>query len=69
MYGEMRPGSHDVGEYARRAAKYVVLQFYAFVHRHVILNADAVAYLYVIRYIHILSQRAVFSDNRSFLDM
>ena len=65
----MRPGSDDIGEYAGGAAEYVVLQLYAFVHRYVVLDADAVAYLYVIRYIHILSQRAVFSDNRSFLDM
>lgn len=69
VYGEMRPWSNDVGKHAGRAAEYVVLQLHAFVNRHVVLDAHAVAHFYVIRYVHVLPQRTVLSDNRSLLNM
>ena len=59
MHRKMRPRSTHVREYARRATKHVILQFYAFVDGYVVLDTDAVSDPDVVRDIDILSQRTV----------
>ena len=69
MHRKMRPRGTHIREYARRAAKHVILQFYAFVDGYVVLDTDAVSDPDVVRDIDILSQRTVAPDDGSFLNM
>ena len=69
MHRKMRPRGTHIREYARRAAKHVILQFYAFVDGYVVLDTDAVSNPDVVRDIDILSQRTVAPDDGSFLNV
>ena len=69
MYGKMGARCSHIGEYAARAAEHIVLNLNAFVDGDVVLHTNIVANLYVIAYVDILSERAVFTNYRTFLDM
>ena len=69
MYREMRPRCTHIREYARRAAEYVVLQFYAFVDGYVVLDTDTVSDPDIVRNIDILSQRTITPNDGSFLNV
>ena len=69
MHREMRPRCTYIREYARRAAEYVVLQFYAFVDGYVVLDTDTVSDPDIVRDIDILSQRTITPNDGSFLNV
>ena len=69
MHREMRPRGTHVREYARRAAEYVILQFYAFVDGYVVLDTDTVSDPDIVRDIDILSQRTITPNDGSFLNV
>lgn len=58
----MCPWGRDVGEYAGRAAEDIVLEFYPFIDRNIVLDADAVPYFYVVGNIYILPEGAFLSE-------
>lgn len=69
VHREVRPRGIHVSEHTGRSAEYVVIQLNALVYRDVVLDADTVAYTDITAYVDVLSERAVRSDLRTFLDM
>ena len=57
----------DVGENTGGATKNIILYFYAFIDRDIVLNADSIADADIVANINILAQRAVSADMGSFL--
>ena len=69
MHRKVRPWRAHVREYARRTTKNIVFQFYALVDGYIVLDSDTVSDPDVVRYVDILSQRTVASDDGSLLNM
>jgi hypothetical protein len=67
--GEMSTWHKDVGENAGRSAEHIIFEFYTFIDRNVVLNANAISYLDVIANIHILPERAILADDGTTLYM
>lgn len=66
---EMGTRRGDIGEHAAGAAEHVVLDFNAFVDRHIVLDADAIADADIVGHVDILAQRTALAQAGSLLDM
>ena len=64
-----RSGSKVIRKYARRAAEHIISKLYAFIEGNIVLHFAAIAYKYIIRHIHILPKRAIFTNPGARLNM
>ncbi len=69
MARKMRTRGIHIGEHTTGTAKDIILNLHTFVHRHIVLDADAVANAHIVAHIHILTEGASLPDTGTFLYM
>lgn len=66
---EMGTGCRDIGKDAGGTAENIVLNLYAFIDGHIVLDADTIADADIVADVDILTQRAVITQTSTLLDM
>src|SRR5574344_417133 len=69
MHRKMSPRCEHVGKNATWATENIITQLYSFIDRNIILNTDAIAYLYPVADIYILPKRTVTTNTDTSLYM